>query len=359
VKDKGESISIDELVQAVAEDKSLLMDIVSKNRDIVESVVSESRHRRTIEERVTLNPTDFIVGFKDDLRNRLRDALHTTLYDFIVQDEERASTLRDPDTKAEVYSYFAKTFEVLSYVSCAENALSEVFEDMEKDIQKEFLVPKFGALDSGSKKRRSSRSGNTTPSEKGSPSKKGAPSSSSPDKVVKHGLLFSDEETIDENRPGALQPDEEEDLSATQDAGIDPEPASVSTPKSANRKKRLSQDSASSTAKKKRGRPKKGPDMDLYQGLRVELHDVIRNTWNEFTIAPKASDITITMTTARRALSAGNLRPVDSVVKTCVLKIMASFCLFIFWFFTFWVFYFLGFLLFGFFTFWFFLFFGF
>ena len=315
VKDKGESLSMDDLVQAVAEDKSLLMDLVSKNRDIVQSAVSESRHRRTIEERVTLNPTDFIVGFKDDLRNRMRDAFHTTLYEYVVQDEERASILRDPKNKQEVYSCFAKTFEVLSYVSCAENALSEVFEDIEKNVQKEFLIPKFGALDSVSKKRRSSRSGDTTPSEKGSPSKKGASSPSSPtNKVVKHGLLFSEEEMMDEYRPGALQPDEEDDLSATQDAGIDPEVASVSTPRSANKKKRLSQDSASSTAKKKRGRPKKGPDMDLYQGLQVELHDVVRNTWNEFTIAPKASDITITMTTARRALSAGNLRPVGSVV---------------------------------------------
>jgi hypothetical protein len=315
----GKSLSKDELVQALTEDKALLEGLVSKNMDLFQHAVNESRHKQTIEEKVNLNPTDFIVGFKGNLFTRFRAAFLDTLYEYVVQDEERASILRDQKSKAEAYASFEEAFEVQSYVSCAENALNEVFEELDKDIAGGFLVPRFGALDRATHDQ-GTKGTDATPSKKASsppPSKKRSPRRSAA-KSLSASSMLSDEETSDEELPGNTRTsEEEEDLEATQAPEAEPKESATSPPKSANTKKRLSQDSAASTSspgKKRRGRPKKGPDMELYQGLGVLLHDVIRNEWNEFTIAPRASDMTITMTTARRALSAGNLRAVGSVV---------------------------------------------
>ena len=314
----GQSLSKDELVQAITEDKTLLEGLVSKNMDLFQHAVNQSRHQQTIEEKVNLNPTDFIVGFKGNLFTRFRAAFLDTFYEYVVQDEKRASTLRDQKSKAEAYASFEESFEVQSYVSCAENALNEVFEELDKDITGGFLVPRFGALDHATHEQ-GTKGTETTPSKKASsppPSKKRSPRRSEA-KSLNASSMLSDEETSDEELPVTTQTSEEEDLEATQAPEAEPKESFTSPPKSANTKKRLSQDSGVSTSspgKKKRGRPKNGPDMELYQGLGVLLHDVIRNKWNEFTIAPRASDTTITMTTARRALSAGNLRAVGSVV---------------------------------------------
>ena len=314
----SQTLSKDELVQAIAEDKTLLEGLVSKNMDLFQHAVNESRHKHTIEEKVTLNPSDFIVGFKGNLFTRFRAAFLDTFYEYVVQDEERASTLRDQKSKAEAYASFEESFEVQSYVSCAENALNEVFKELDKDIAGGFLVPRFGEIDRALHDKEA-KGTDATPSKKvssPSSSKKRSPRRSAA-KSLNTSSMLSDQETSDEELPNANRTGEEEDLEATQLPEAEPKESFTSPPKSVNTKKRLSQDSGVSTSspgKKKRGRPKKGPNMELYQGLGVLLHDVVRDEWNEFTIAPKASDMTITMTTARRSLSAGNLRPVGSVV---------------------------------------------
>ena len=141
-------LSKDELVQALTEDKTLLEGLVENVKDLFPKrcragVPAQADHRGKGEP----EPHPNFIGFKGNLFTRFRAAFLDTFYEYVVQDEERASTLRDQKSKAEAYASFEEAFEVQSYVSCAENALNEVFEELDKDIAGGFLVPRFGALD--------------------------------------------------------------------------------------------------------------------------------------------------------------------------------------------------------------------
>lgn len=322
-------LSMNEFIQTMATNKPFLEEMVSLNVDLFTDAVSECRRRRIIKDRVKLSPTDFVVKYKGDLYTRIHEAFHTTLHEYVDEDEERAKALRDPETKAVAYELFQKGFEVQDFFASAENTLHEVFEDFEKDIVNEFLVPKYGESQPASSTKQVSlkdSQSDSTPTKKTSPRKVIKMSSASKTPTQDKIFLSSseeEEEDEEENSEAEDEPDfvqntenagNAEDMEATQALDFDEEETetppnqNTSTPK---RKRRLSKSKDSSAGKKKRGRPKKGPEMDLVQGLHVLLHDVVKNKWNEFRIAPKASATTITMTTARRALSAGNLRPVD------------------------------------------------
>ena len=310
---------------------------MSLNVDLFTDAVSECRRRRIIEERVKLSPSDFVMKYKGDLYTRMHEAFHTTLHEYVDEDEERVKVLSDPETKAVAYELFQKSFEVKEFVASAENTLHHVLEDFEKDIVNEFLVPKYGETRPTSTTTQVSlkdAQSDSTPTK--SPRKviklSSASKTSMQDKIFlssseeeedDEGEDEEEEEEEEENSGNEDEPDfvqnskncgNEEDMEATQALDFDEEETENQTTATPKKKRRLLKSKNSSSSKKKRGRPKKGPEMDLVQGLHVLLHDLVQNKWNEFCIAPKASATTITMTTARRALSAGNLRPCEEEV---------------------------------------------
>jgi hypothetical protein len=304
--------------------------MVSANVELFTHAVSKCRRRDTIAERVRLDPDDFVMRYKGDLYTRMHEAFHSTLFDYVDEDEERAKTLCDTETKKEAYELFQENFKVRDFFASAENALQEVFEDFEKDITKEFLIPKYGELrpTASKKKTEPETKKNETKQSKKPSAQHPSPSRpvvkmSSPNykKPLDKNIFSSSEEEDgeDENDEECEQwPDENvlessdgEDLEATQAPNANMEEEQTTTPKP-KKKRRLSKSSSgTTTGKKKRGRPKKGPDMDLVQGLHVLLYDDEIDEWKEVHIAPKSSDTTISMTAARRALSAGKLRPLE------------------------------------------------
>ena len=326
----NEKLYMREFMKNVANDEKLLEQMVSANVELFTHAVSKCRRRDTITERVRLDPDDFVMRYKGDLYTRMHEAFHSTLFDYVDEDEERAKTLCDTETKKEAYELFQENFKVRDFFASAENALQEVFEDFEKDISKEFLIPKYGELrPTASKKKAEPETKKNETKQSKKPSAQ-HPSPSRPvvkmyspnfQKPLDKNFFSSSEEEDgeDENdEEGEQWPDENvlessdgEDLEATQAPNANMEEEQTTTPKQ-KKKRRLSKSSSgTTTGKKKRGRPKKGPDMDLVQGLHVLLYDDEIDEWKEVHIAPKSSDTTISMTAARRALSAGKLRPLE------------------------------------------------
>ena len=252
------------------------------------------------------------------------------LYQYIIEEDSRTKLLRDPDSQALAFETFKKSFDFTEYQAVFDNILSSVFEKYQERIDVTFLDPYFKET-LGEHHTRSKVTGSKVQSSQEKPKNDDSPQKQkprqairrTPQKVVlsspsKNTLFDSSEEDEDLEQDAQVEkdvedqePDEdgsrEEDPEATQSEGL-VSPTDESKKRSYDF---LSQDSAASDNqnKKKRGRPRKGPKMELRHGRKVMLHNVVKDAWTVMTVSAKNTEYTITMTDARKSLSAGNLKP--------------------------------------------------
>lgn len=311
-------MSTDDLASAVANDALLLKALVSKHPELIAGLMEETQKEKEFESKFFVDPSRFHAYHKG-INQRFHTFIGDTLYEFFDHEDyaDMKKLLDETSTQEDAFVAFQSKVPVDDLLAQVKEQINEVFNDFKCDIKKKFLVPYFVKSAQIPSSRATESQVSTTPlPEKATPKKLSTPCQT-PEKIV---LRLENEEQESEDASSVEDSEESEGeveiaptTSSKKKSASPPKiPETRSSPTSTQTKtsaKRSPPQSDSPAAKKKRGRPRKGPAMDLQQGQVVRYFHPENNTWGNYTIASKAGKDTITITTARRALSAGNLLP--------------------------------------------------
>lgn len=311
--------------------------LVEENPELFEALVEKARKKRAMGEALCLDSADFIQKYEETIENRMTNLVGNVLYQYIIEEDARTNLLRDPESQALAFETFKKSFDFTEYQAVFDNILSSVFEKYQHSIDVTFLEPYFKDTRGEPQGRRKvtdskvqsiqEKSKNDDSPQKQKP-KQG--SKRTPQKVVlsspaRSALFDSSEEDedleqeVEDEDSNIFEGFEDEDSNEGGSGDENPKATQceiVLAPSDESKKRThdlMSQESGTgdNQNKKKRGRPRKGPKMELRHGMKIKIHDVVKDAWTVMTISGKNSACTITMTDAKKSLSAGNLKPLD------------------------------------------------
>ena len=315
-------MSHEDLASAVVSDPSLLKALVSKHPELIAGLMEETQKEKEFESKFCVDPSHFHAYHKG-INQRFHTLIGDTLYEFFDHEDyaDMKKLLDETSTQEDAFVAFQSKVPVDDLLAQVKEQINEVFNDFKCDIKKKFLVPYFVKSAQIPSSRATESQVSTTPlPEKATPKKLSTPCQTTEKIVLRRANEEQESEDLTSLQDSEDSEEEEEEVSpkksATKMLTSPPKiPATAKSPASSKPKtsaKRTPPQSDSPVEKKKRGRPRKGPTMDLQKGQVVRYFHPENNTWGNYTIAAKAGKDTITMTTARRALSAGSLLPQTS-----------------------------------------------
>lgn len=315
-------MSHEDLASAVVSDPSLLKALVSKHPELIAGLMEEAQKEKEFESKFCVDPSHFHAYHKG-INQRFHTLIGDTLYEFFDHEDyaDMKKLLDETSTQEDAFVAFESKVPVDDMLAQIKEQFNDVFNDFKCDIKKKFLVPYFVKSAQIPSSRATESQVSTTPPEKATPKKLSTPCQTTEKIVLRRANEEQESEDLTSLQDSEDSEEEEEEevspkKSATKMLTSPPKiPATAKSPASSKPKtsaKRTPPQSDSPVEKKKRGRPRKGPTMDLQKGQVVRYFHPENNTWGNYTIAAKAGKDAITMTTARRALSAGSLLPQTS-----------------------------------------------
>lgn len=329
--DSAQELTYDDIQKACSRKPGLLEELVSRNFGMFETMMEKSRKRRDMVDVMTLDPASFVRDEHTDKACYIfSEAIGSVFRDFVLSDPKRKALLVNTETREDAKDLLCRlhvfTTEYADFFQTAfDEAMQPYCENFKKAcVDKYFTIYNkekedfetsvlAESIEESSKKEEQDSDEQASNAATTTPSKRPTIRLSS---VEKNQSLdtSSDEEEEDED-----DEDEESDFELRRSStGTDIEPDEgnneepIRTPSQANptsKKRKFSSENSSARKKMGRGRPRKGPMMTLDQGMRVLAYNSESEEWSTFKIGPRASNTVITMTAAKKLLSAGNLKP--------------------------------------------------
>lgn len=350
---RSSQLTYEDIAQACGENPKLLEQLISQNMSMFEDVLRKTRQEQRMVSYMSLDRASFsLSGFTQSAKIGFRDVIGSVLRDFVVDDSTRLKLLTTPETSKrakdlltslhsfdEFQDFFQIAFDEASqlYSDKFESVFVERYFTTFDDETKKFKVLPLEdehsegvAEDAEDAEDESAIFPNvenqlTQPPSKehrksvvSTPGKSPRPSIrlSSPRQKQQRFLLSSEEEEEEEMEEDFVQENDVEEEVGTEHEDEDDE-ETPTVPRDTSKKKRKvdsismqSLDDVSITIpKKKRGRPRNGPSMNLEQGTIVLAKLADNNEWKPLRIDRRSTSETITKTKAKALLSAGCLMP--------------------------------------------------
>jgi len=328
----SDGLTYDDIQKACVKKPGLLEELVSRNFGMFESMMERSRKRRAMVDVMTLDPATFVRDEHTDKACYIfSEAIGSVFRDFVLSNPKRKELLVDTETREDAKDLLCRlhvfTTEFADFFQTAfDEAMQGYCENFKSScVDKYFTIYNEETQDFETSVLAESQEESLNQEEQDSdehasnaitttPSKRPTVRLSSVEKNQSLDTSSDEEEEEDED-----DEDEESDLELRRsgtgtdiepDEGNNEEPMRTpSQARSTSKKRKFSSENSSARKKMGRGRPRKGPMMTLDQGMRVLAYNSESEEWSTFKIGPRASNTVITMTAAKKLLSAGNLKP--------------------------------------------------
>ena len=342
---QSSQLTYEDIAQAFGENPKLLEQLISQNMSMFEDLLRKRRHEQRMVSYMSLDRASFSLSdFTQSAKIGFRDVIGSVLRDFVMDDCKRVELLTTPDTStrakelltslhsfAEFQDFFQIAFDEASqlYSEKFESAFVEryftTFDDETKkfkvlpleDEDSEGVAEDAADVESESDIFPNVENQLTQPPSKehcksvdSTPGKSPRPRIrlSSPREKQQKFLLSSGEEE-DEDFVQENDVEEGEGLEHEEETPTDPSVAQMNKRKVGSISMQSLDPDSITIPKKKRGRPRNGPSMNLEHGTFVLAKQADNNQWKPLKIDRRNTSETITKTKAKALLSAGCLMP--------------------------------------------------
>lgn len=330
-KDESQ-MTYDDIQKACSGNPDLLLELVSRNYTMFENMMEKSRRQRTMMDDMTLDQAAFVQEEHTDKACYIfSEAIGSVFRDFVLSDPKRKELMVDIDTREHAKDLLVRLHDFKTeFADLFQTAFDEAMQPYCEDFKTNF-IDKYYSVYNEEKEDFETAIIEAPPnqeSEKENPEKEEEPpqdpameSPIAKSTPSKRPLVRLSSAGVSSPRSGILEDSssdedeeegEEEDFAPREilyDENNNKDPDRTPSQASPKPKKRKFSPEKQTSKKTNRGRPRKGPSMDLTQGMRVLAFNTEVEEWSAFKIGPRASNTVITITAAKKLLSAGHLKP--------------------------------------------------